>query len=110
MSKPESAEWTVREMAGGVDVLDGQGEMVCLMNTGKIESDREAAELIVRSVNALPAMIGAAELFLTSLRAGTRDITEQGVRSAAFASRADETAAALRDLKEIVAIAKGGAS
>jgi hypothetical protein len=52
-------------------------------------------------------LLEAAEAVLASLRAGLGEITGQGVRSPAFHSRADETAAALRDLKAAVARARG---
>jgi hypothetical protein len=71
-----------------------------------LEKARMAAEK-KRIADAAPDLLAAAEAVLASLRAGLGEITGQGVRSPAFQSRADETAAALRDLKAAVAKARG---
>jgi hypothetical protein len=68
----------------------------------------EGALVVLDEIAASHAgLLAAAEAVLTSLRAGLGEITGQGVRSPAFHSRADETAAALRDLKAAVDKAKG---
>lgn len=52
-------------------------------------------------------IVDAADRLRTSLGHGIRELTGQGYQSAAFQSRADETAAAFRDLWAAVAEAKG---
>lgn len=52
----------------------------------------------------------AGEAVLDSLGHVMKEMTEQGIDSAAFASRADEIAAAFRDLRSAVKEAKGGAA
>jgi hypothetical protein len=59
-------------------------------------------------LDAFPKLLTSATATVQSLSRGLTEIASQGVHSPAFASRADETAAALRDLKEAVGAASGG--
>lgn len=56
-------------------------------------------------------LLRAAEAFVSSLRQGMKILTSgefnQGVRSQSFSGEADQTAAALRDLKIAITRAKG---
>jgi hypothetical protein len=100
-SKHTPLPWRQGQVGVAIEIEGARGETV------GVTLEAVDAALIVRAVNAHADLLAAAEAVLASLRAGLGEITGQGVRSPAFQSRADETAAALRDLKVAVAKARG---